>query len=141
MSAKRGGTLLVKRSNGDSPETFTTVGAIRNASLSINGSPIDVTTVDDVDGNNEIWRTSITGLKDLSISGDGIGKAIEPIQSFYEDFAAGTLTNYQIVVPYVGTWEASMIITEMTFEGPYDGVLSFSFGMAAASAPTFTAET
>lgn len=141
MSAKRGGTLLVKRSNSDSPETFTTIGAIRNATLSINGSPIDVTTVDDVDGNDEIWRASITGVKEMTISGDGIGKAIEPIQSVYEDFATGAQTNYEIVVPYVGTWTVTMIITEMSFEGPYDGALTFSFSMTAAAAPSFVAET
>lgn len=141
MSAKRGGTLLVKRGDGESSEVFTTVGAIRNATLNINGSPIDVTTVDDVDANNEIWRASITGLKELSISGDGIGKAIEPIQSVYEDFANGTITNYEIVVPYVGTWTVAMIVTEMSFEGPYDGALTFSLGLASAAAPTFEAET
>lgn len=141
MPAVRGSSLLVKRGDGASPEVFTTVGALRNATLTINGNPIDVTTADDLDGNNEIWRAMITGVKDFQISGDGVAKAIEPAQSVYEDFAAGTLRNFQVIVPYIGTWELPMVVTNMTFEGPYDGAATFSLELQSAGAPTFTAET
>jgi len=143
MTAKRGTLLLIKRGDGASPEVFTTVGALRNATLTFNGNPIDVTTADDVDGNNEIWRSQITGVKDFSVSGDGVGKAIEPVQSVYEDFAGvnAVVRNYQVVVPYVGTWTLPMVVTNMTFEGPYDGAVTFSVELQSAGAPTFVAET
>lgn len=141
MAAVRGNTLLIKRGDGASPEVFTTIGALRTGTVSFNGNPIDVTTNDDVDANNEIWRAMITGVKDLAINASGIGKAIEPVQSLYEDFAAGTRRTMQIVVPYVGTWEVTMVFTSIEFSGDYDDVVSFTLGAQSAAAPTFTAET
>ncbi|MEO1602254.1 MAG: phage tail tube protein [Pseudomonadota bacterium] len=141
MAAVRGTEVLIKRGNGADPEVFTTVGAIRNATITINGNPIDVTTADDVDGNNEIWRTSITGVKDFSISGDGVAKALLPVQTVYNDFATGAITNYEVVAKWFGTWTVAMIVTNMTIEGPYDGAETFSIELQAAGAPTFVAET
>ena len=142
MPAQRGSKLLIKRGNADGPpETFTTVGALQNATLNINGNPIEVTTADDVDGNDEIWRTYITGPKDLSISGNGIGKALEPLQSVYNDFATGAIVNYEVTVPNLGVFTVAMIVSSMSFDGPYDGVQGFNIEMQSAAAPTFVAET
>lgn len=140
MAAVRGSKLLIKRGDGAATEAFTTVGALQNATLALNGNPIDVTTADDVDGNDEIWQTFITGMKSLSVSGNGIGKAQEPIQSVYSDFAIGEITNYQIVVPHLGTFTVAMIVGNMEFSGPHDGVLGFSLSLQSAAAPTFVAE-
>lgn len=141
MPAQRGSKLLIKRGDGADPEVFTTVGALQNSTLNINGNPINVTTGDDVDGNDEIWQTYITGPKDLSVSGNGIGKDLEPLQSVYDDFATGTIRNYEIVVPNLGTFTLAMIVSNMVFEGPYDGAQGFSLELQSAGAPTFVAET
>jgi len=141
MTARRGSQLLVKRGDGATPtEAFTTVGALRNATVEINGNPIDVTTNDDVDANNEIWQTYITGVKTMTVSGDGIAKAIEPAQSIYEDFAEGNVVNYEIVVPYFGTWTAPFIVSNMSIPAAYDGVIGFSLTLQLNGAPTFVAE-
>jgi len=141
MAAKRGSELLIKRGDGATPtEAFTTIGALQSATLTINGNAIDVTTADDVDVDDILWRASINGVKSMSISGNGIGKAIEPIQSLYEDFAGDVIRNVQVIVPYVGTWVVPVIITNMTFNGPYDGVSGFDITMEGAGAPSFTAE-
>jgi TP901-1 family phage major tail protein len=141
MAAQRGSKLLIKRGDGADPEVFTTVGALQSSTWSINGNPIDVTTADDVDTNGEIWQTFITGPKSGTISGNGIGKAFEPIQSLYDDFATGVIRNMEIVVPNVGTWTAAFVITDMTFEGPYDGASGFSLTLQLSGAPVFVAET
>lgn len=142
MPAVRGSNLLVKRGNGDGPpETFTTIGAIQNATLNLNGESIEVTTGDDVDVNNAIWRTFIHGPKELSVSGNGIGKALEPLQSIYNDWATDQFTDYEIVVPNLGTFTVTMIVESMEFIGPYDGVQGFSFSLKSSAAPAFVAET
>ena len=140
MPATRGSDLLIKRGDGASPEVFTTVGALQSSTLTLNGDPIEVTTADDVDGNGEIWKTFITGPKSFSVSGNGIGKALLPLQSVYDDFATGALTNYQVVVPNLGTFSLSMIVGSMSFDGPYDGVQGFTVELNGSSAPTFVAE-
>lgn len=140
MPAKRGSELLIKRGDSSSPETFTTVGALRSGTVRFNGNPIDVTTFDDVDANDQVWRTYITGLKELTVSGDGLGKAIEPVQSVYEDFAGGAIVNYSITIPYVGTWVVPMQVSSMEFTGAVDGAVTFSLELVSNGAPDFTAE-
>jgi len=141
MAAIRGSALLIKRGDGGSPEVFTTVGAIQSSTLTINGNPIEVTTGDDVDLNNEIWQTFITGPKNFTVAANGISKAFLPVQSIYSDFATGAIVNYEVVVPNVGTWTAAFIVGDMSFDGPYDGVTGFNLTLQMAGAPAFVAET
>ena len=144
MVAVRGSLLLIKRGNGDGPpETFTTVGALQNATVTFNGNPIDVTTANDVDAQNEIFQSYITGVKSMTVSGNGFNDALEPVQSVYEDWAAinSSIQNYQVVVPFVGTWTVPMIVGEISFEGPYDNAVSFNISLQASGPPTFVAET
>lgn len=138
MPAQRGSNLLISRGDGGGPEVFTAVGALKNASINFNGNPIDVTTRDDVDVNNEIWQTFITGPKSGTISGDGLSKDIGVVQDMYNDFATGAITNYQVLEPNVGTWEAPFIVSDMSYDGPYDEALSFNVTLQLAGAPTFT---
>lgn len=140
MAAVRGSKLLIKRGDGEVPEEFETVGALQSSTLSLNGNPIDVTTADDVDENGEIWQTQISGLKSLSVSGNGIGKDKQPIQDVYADFATGTITNYEIIIPHLGVFEVPMIVGDMEFSGPHDGVLGFTISLMSAGAPEFTKE-
>ena len=141
MVAKRGSLLIIKRGDAASPEVFTQIGAIQNSTWAIAGNSINVTTADDVDGNNEIWNTFITGPKDGTITANGISKGFLPIQTIYNDFATGTAVNYEIIVPNVGTWTAAMIIGDMSFDGPFDGVVGFDITMQMSGAPVFVAET
>jgi len=141
MAARRGSELIIRRGDGQPSETFTAIGAVQSSTLDINGNPIEVTTGDDVDGNNEIWQTFITGPKNFSLQARGIAKSTQPLQNVYDDFATGALTNYEIVIPQLGTFTISMIVGAMSFEGPYDGVASFDVTLQAAAAPTtFVAE-
>lgn len=140
MVAKRGSSLTIKRGDGASSESFTQVGSVQTSTLTINGNPIDVTTADDVVAG-EIWRTHITGVKDFSVSASGITKNFLPMQSIYAAFAGGTVENYEITVPNIGTWTVAMIVGDMDFPGPYDGASEFSFTLVANGAPTFVAET
>lgn len=140
MVAKRGSDVTISRGDAASPEVFTAVGAVQNCTPSISGDPIDVTTGDDVVAG-EIWRTHITGVKDFEVSCDGITKAFLPMQTIYNDFATGAITNYEIVVPNIGTWTVAMIVGSMDFPGPYDGPSGFSLTLKANGAPTFVAET
>jgi len=48
MPAQKSNLMLLKRGDGGSPETFTTLAGIRAKGLSINNNPIDVTTDDNV---------------------------------------------------------------------------------------------
>lgn len=141
MVAKRGSGVTISRGDAASPEVFTKVGDVQNATVSINGQPIDITTGDNVDGNDEIWQVFITGPKNFSISADGITNAFLPMQTVYNDFATGGIANYEIVVPNIGTWTVAMIVADMEFQGPYDGASGFSMTLQANGSPTFVAET
>lgn len=141
MTALRGTDVLVKRGNGADPEVFTTVGAIRNATVNFNGASIDTTTRDNVDANGEIWRDRITGVKDITVEGEGLGKAIEPIQSLVEDYLEGNLVNYELTIPYVGVFVVPMLVVNGVFTGQYDDAFGFSASLESAGAPAYTAAT
>lgn len=140
MAAKSGTTLLIQRGDGELSETFDTVAALRNAEVNFNGESIDVTTMDDLDVNNEIWRARITGVKDITISADGLGKSVAGVQGITTDYLLGQKTNYRVVIPYVGAFTAPFIVVNKTDTGAYDGALSFSISIESAGAPTFVAE-
>jgi predicted secreted protein len=140
MVAKRGSELKLLRGDGATPtEVFTLVGAVQTTNWSKTGAPINVTTGDDVDVNGEIWETFITGPKNGTFTASGIAKSLLPIQSIEDDFRTGAIVNYQIDVPNVGVDTAAFVVTDLSYEGPYDGVCSFNLTLQLAGAPTFVA--
>ena len=46
MAVQKGSAVLMKIGNGGSPETFTTIGALRSTSITINSETIDITNKD-----------------------------------------------------------------------------------------------
>ena len=51
MAGQKGSELLVKVGNGGSPESFTTVGGLRDTSISINQEMLDITNKDSFKDN------------------------------------------------------------------------------------------
>lgn len=141
MAAERGAKALLRRGDGGDPEAFTLIGGMQNVDIQFDGNPIDVTTSDDVDGNNEIWQTFITGVKTMSVSGTFIPKDLVGGQALYNDFSTGAIVNYEVVSPNLGTWTVAMIVSGFPITNSYDGVSSVQVTLQASGAPTFVAET
>lgn len=99
--AKLGKGTLLKRGQGTSPETYTTIPEILEISGSPGGTPdiIDVTNHD----TSGLYRESITGLitmPEMTCRANYIHHAQQ--DGLRSDMEAGSLVNFQLVIPAVG---------------------------------------
>lgn len=136
MSAQKGKDLLIKISNGDSPEIFATVAGLRATTLAFNAQTIDITNADSAD----MWRELLdAGVKSASISGNGVFKDAASDEALRTAFFNQTLPTFQIVIPNFGTVTGPFKISALQYDGPYDGEVKLSLSLASAGALTFTA--
>lgn len=140
MAKQLGRALLVKISDGASPEVFANLCGLNSKTLTINNSMIDVTTPDCTTPEGALWTESLGGLKSVSVSGDG----------FFEDsttearmntvaMLADAKTNFQIIVPSFGTYAGAFYIESLEFGGETEGGVTYSLTLASTGAVTFTA--
>jgi TP901-1 family phage major tail protein len=136
MSAQRGRDLLLKIGDGASPESFTTVAGLRATTLAFNATTIDITNADSTD----MWRELLNaGIKSASLSGSGVFKDAPSDAALRAAFFNQTLCNWQIVIPHFGTVTGPFKLTQLHYEGPYDGELKLSLSLASAGVLTFVA--
>ncbi|GAA0548087.1 TP901-1 family phage major tail protein [Rhizomicrobium palustre] len=136
MTAQRGRDLLIKIGDGQNPETFTTVAGLRTTGLSFNATTIDITNADSTD----MWRELLAaGVKSAALSGSGVFKDAASDLALRSAFFAQSLTNFQIVIPHFGTVAGPFKLTELKYEGPYDGEVKIQLSLASAGALSFAA--
>lgn len=140
MAKQLGRAMLVKIGDGEVSETFSNLCGLNSKSLTINNSPIDVTTPDCSTPGGALWTQTLNGLKNVSVSGDG----------FFEDSATETRMNtvamsadnecnFQIVVPDFGTYAGAFRIASLEFGGETEGGVTYSISLESNGAVTFTA--
>ncbi|HSZ73801.1 MAG TPA: phage major tail protein, TP901-1 family [Rhizomicrobium sp.] len=136
MSAQRGKDLLIKIGDGGSPETFTTVAGLRATTLAFNAQTVDVTNNDSVN----MWRELLanSGVVSATISGSGVFKDAASDAAIRSAFFNQDLTDWQIVIPSFGTVAGPFKVTQLQYDGPYNGELKLSMTLASAGALTFT---
>lgn len=129
---KSGNVFLLKVGNGQSPETFTTIDALRATAMSINGESVDTTNKDAAG-----WRGLLPGggLKSITITADGIYKATDAQKALRTAAMQGVIKNYQIddgddVV------EGAFQVTSFDHDGPLNDVQSYSVTLESADVPT-----
>ncbi|HBV97780.1 MAG: hypothetical protein JL50_02935 [Peptococcaceae bacterium BICA1-7] len=136
------GTLF-QRGNGATPtEVFTTLAEITEiGGPQLESEDIDVTSMD-----SNGWREYVAGLKDggeISIDGNFVPKETTHAQMI-TDFNAGTVSNYQILLPDAeldankSKWTFAAKVKSLEFSHPADGVLGFSAALKISGQPTLT---
>lgn len=136
MTAQRGKDLLLKLGDGASPENFTTVAGLKATTLAFNATTIDITNADSTD----MWRELLnTGVKSASVTGSGVFRDAASDAALRLAFFNQSLANWQIVVPSFGIIAGPFKITQLHYQGPYDGEVKLSLTLASAGALSFTA--
>jgi TP901-1 family phage major tail protein len=136
MTAQRGKDLLIKLGDGGSPETFTTVAGLKATTLAFNATTIDITNADSTD----MWRELLAaGVKSATISGSGVFRDAASDAALRTAFFNQTLANWQIVIPSFGIVSGPFKLTQLHYEGPYDGEVKLSLTLASAGALSFVA--
>ena len=135
MTGQKGKDLLLKVDDGTG--AFVTVAGLRTRRLSLNADTVDATDAESAGR----WRELLGGAGVLraSIAGTGIFKDQASDALLQQIFFAGTIRNWQIVIPSFGTIAGLFQVSALDWRGEYNAEVTFDIALDSAGALTFTA--
>jgi TP901-1 family phage major tail protein len=136
MAAQNGKDLLVKLDlNGGGQ--FTTIAGLRATRISFNAETVDVTNLESQGG----WRELLggAGVRSASVSGSGVFVDSATDERARQVFFAGTVEQFQVIIPDFGIVEGPFQITAIEYAGSYNGEATYELSLASAGALSFTA--
>ena len=136
MTAQSGKDLLLKLDQTGSG-SFITVAGLRTRALAFNAAPIDVTDAESAGR----WRELLAGggIKRASVSGSGIFKDAASDAKIRELFFAGTIRDWQLILPDFGTVEGPFQIVALEFSADHAGEVTFEIALESAGEMGFGA--
>jgi TP901-1 family phage major tail protein len=136
MSAQSGKDMLLKLDQTGSG-SFLTVAGLRTRSLAFNAASIDITDAESAGR----WRELLAGggIKRAAVSGAGIFKDQASDAQIRTLFFAGTIRNWQLILPDFGTIAGPFQITSLQFSADHAGEVTFELSLESAGELTFTA--
>lgn len=140
MSKQLGRLMLIKIGDGAATEVFTVLCGLNSKSMTINNSEIDVTTADCADPGGPLWTEVLTGVKRLSVSGNGFFKD-EAAEARLNSvaMASDATANFEIIVPELGTFAGAFILSSVEYGGEQEGALTYNLSLSSSGAVSFTA--
>jgi TP901-1 family phage major tail protein len=136
MTAQKGKDLLLKV-DSDGEGTFVTVAGLRARNLAFNAATVDVTDTESAGRWRELLEGA--GIKTARIAGSGIFKDAGSDETVRSYFFAGTVRDWQVIVPELGTVEGPFQIASLEYAGQHDGEVTFDLGLESAGALSFSA--
>lgn len=140
MAVIKGSKVTLLVGDGESPEAFSIIAGSRNASISLGGDEIDTTSADDI-ADGVTWRSYISGIADLTLSGAFIIKDAATYQRIIGDRLNDTVRNYRANVEGYGLFAGPGRITVANIAGQFDDIATYDVTIRAAGAWTHTNET
>lgn len=134
MAAQKGSALLMKIGDGASPEAFTTIGGMRSTSMTLNDEMVDVTNKDSARARTLLAQG---GVNSMTVSGSGVFTDTASETTLRAKFDVSALTNYQFLIPDLGTYTGSFQLTSLEYAGEYNGEVTYSFTFESSGALTF----
>ncbi len=136
MTAQKGKDLLLKL-DSDGAGSFATVAGLRARTIAFNAATVDVTDTESVGR----WRELLdgAGIKTARITGSGIFKDAISDETIRQYFFNGTVRDWQVIVPELGTVEGPFQIASLEYGGQHDGEVTFDLGLESAGALSFAA--
>lgn len=136
MAAQSGKDMLLKLDETGSG-SFVTVAGLRRRSLAFNAAAIDVTDAESAGR----WRELLAGggIKRAAVAGSGIFKDASSDATIRSLFFAGTIRNWQLVLPDFGTVEGPFQIVALEFAADHAGEVTFELALESAGQLSFAA--
>lgn len=122
MAAQRGLDFLLKISDGQSPDTFTTVAGMQTTALEINNELVDITNKDDTRHRSLL---EAAGVQSMSISAAGVFKDTVVEADLRLHATNATLFSAQLVFPDLGTFEGEWLITQLRYTGDHNTAMQY----------------
>lgn len=130
MTKQLGRLLLVEIGDGAGSEAFATLCGLNSKSLTINNTSIDVTTPDCDAPEGPLWRQSLSGLKSLSVSGDGYFEdSVTEMRANTVAMQADSVANFIVTIPDFGTYTGAFRLATMEFGGETEGGVTYSLSL------------
>jgi len=136
MSAQPGRDMLLKLDQSGAG-SFLTIAGIRTRNISLNAASIDITDSQSVGQ----WRQLLEGggVKRAALSGSGVFKDAVSDAQVRSLFFAGTIRNWQLIIPDFGTIEGPFQIVALEFGADHAGEVTFDLALESAGEMTFVA--
>jgi len=136
MAAQSGKDMLLKLDQTGSG-SFVTVAGLRKRSLAFNAAAIDVTDAESAGR----WRELLAGggIKRAAVAGSGIFKDASSDATIRALFFAGTIRNWQLILPDFGTVEGPFQIVALEFAADHAGEVTFELALESAGQLGFSA--
>ena len=134
MVAQKGKDLLLKIDNGGS---YVTVAGLRSKRLAFNAETVDATDAESAGR----WRELLggAGVQRAAVSGSGIFKDQASDALVRSVFFAGSIADWQIVIPDFGTVSGPFQVAALEYSGAHDGEILFEIALESAGALAFGA--
>lgn len=134
--AKQPGRLVLLKIDTTGAGVFVTIGGMRSKSATINSEQVDVTDSDSVNQWRELLANA--GVKSMSMSGSGIFEDGAAFGILVTACLAGTIREWQLVYPQLGTFEGNFQIAGLDLAGEYNAEANYSFSLESAGEIIFT---
>jgi len=134
MGAQKGKDLLLKVEDGTG---FVTVAGLRARRLAFNAQSVDVTDSESAGRWRELLEGA--GVRRAGLTGSGLFKDAASDALVRAAFFAGSILNYQVVIPDFGTVTAPFQVTALDYAGNHDGEVTFEIALESAGAVSFAA--
>ncbi len=136
MAAQSGKDMLLKLDQTGSG-SFVTVAGLRTRSLAFNAAAIDVTDAESAGR----WRELLAGggIRRAAVAGSGIFKDAASDATIRSLFFAGTIRNWQLILPDFGTVEGPFQIVALEFSADHAGEVTFELALESAGVMGFSA--
>ncbi|MDR3527318.1 MAG: phage major tail protein, TP901-1 family, partial [Rhizomicrobium sp.] len=90
--------------------------------------------------STEMWRELLAaGVKSAALAGSGVFKDAASDLALRSAFFNQSCSNFQIVIPSFGLITGPFKLTQLHYEGPYDGEVKITLALASAGALSFVA--
>ncbi|MBS3849116.1 phage major tail protein, TP901-1 family [Devosia sp. J2-20] len=136
MAAQSGSNMLLKLDQTGSG-SFLTVAGLRTRALAFNAAAVDTTDQESAGR----WRELLAGggVKRASVSGAGVFKDGASDAQIRALFFAGTLRDWQLIIPDFGTVTGPFQIVALEFSGDHAGEVTFDLALESAGELSFAA--
>jgi len=138
MAKQQGRLLLIKIGDGAGTEAFATLCGLNSKTLTINNSEFDVTTADCTTPEGALWTEVMSGIKRMSVSGNGYFKdEASELRLNTVAMAADAVANFQIIVPDFGTFAGAFIVSSIDYGGEKENGVTYSLSLGSSGTVTF----
>lgn len=133
-TARRGRDLLLKIDEGGG--SYVTVAGLRTKAIRFNSQTVDVT---DPDSGGWTELLPQAGIRSVSVTGSGVFRNAASDARIRSAFFAQDVLDARLILPGLGTIDAPVLVTALTYGGTFKGEATFELTLSSAGEAAFTA--